>query len=591
MNARSSQLRGSDNPSRGGARKGIRVRPRQYMIAPTAPGVGDSAVIRRLEDAGGEVVRTLNPERASGPPVVVARMTPEKLAALLHAAGGMLVVEVDEPLRCATAFSAAIHGPAVTTALGSEFTTTIQVLSESDAPLEGAEVQLVGEQWRAQGFTASDGKVDLTLCGEVPDTLMELIVRPRVDHWGLWKSEPELQPNAVNVVAMRPLSEARDPGWGGRALQLDRLPPEYRGGGVKIGLIDTGIATSHKQLGGITQGFATAPAQANGPSWSQDPMGHGTACAGIISAAWDPPRLQAPMPRGYASKAELHACKLPTDARSSDLVAALDHCVAIGVDLVCVGFGCRHGSTIVEQRIVAAKQRGIAIIAAAGSDGGPVQFPASSPHVLAVAAIGLAGTFPDDSPHAAHAASAVAFRGGFFVPAFSCRGPELDLCAPGLAVTTCQSPDGYVACDGSSPAASHVAALAALVLAHHIDFRGEFAARDARRVERLFQILKETAQPLGNPMLTGTGLPCAPLALGLQLWAPQTSFGVGLGDMRDALDYAGLFGPKRPNVPGPQPQRGPAFVAPLPLTTLLSRQASLSDLKAAMQLAGLSARA
>jgi len=418
---------------------------------------------------------------------------------------------------------------------------------------------------------------------------MELIVRPRVDHWGLWKSEPELQPNAVNVVALRPLSEARDPGWGGRALQLDRLPPEYRGGGVKIGLIDTGIATSHKQLGGITQGFATAPAEANGPSWSQDPMGHGTACAGIISAAWDPPKFQAvAMPRGYAAKAELHACKLPTDARSSDLVAALDYCITTGLDLVCVGFGCRHGSTIVEQRIVAAKQRGIAIIAAAGSDGGPVQFPASSPHALAVAAIGLAGTFPDDSPHAAHAASAVASRGGFFVPAFSCRGPEVDLCAPGVAVITCQSPDGYVACDGSSPAASHVAALAALVLAHHIDFRGEFAVRDARRVERLFQILKETAQPLGNPMLTGTGLPCAPLALGLQ---PQTAFGVGLGDMRDALHYAGLFWPKRPDLPGPQPQRGPAFVAPLPLTPLLSRQAGLSDLKAAMQRAGLSARA
>src|SRR5262249_5206470 len=243
--------------------------------------------------------------------------------------------------------------------------------------------------------------------------------------------------------------------------------------------------------------------------------------------------------------------------------------------------------TIVEQRIVAAKQRGIAIIAAAGSDGGPVQFPASTPHVLAVAAIGQAGTFPDDSPHAAYAASAVASSGVFFVPAFSCRGPELDLCAPGVAVITCQSPDGYAARDGTSLAAAHVAALAALVLAHHVDFRRDFAARDVRRVERLFQILKETAQPLGNPMLTGAGLPCAPLALGLQ---PQSSFGVGLGDMRDALHYAGLFGTKRRDVPGPQPQRGPAFVAPLPLTPLFSRQAGLSDLRAAMQLAGLSAR-
>jgi hypothetical protein len=122
-----------------------------------------------------------------------------------------------------------------------------------------------------------------------------------------------------------------------------------------------------------------------------------------------------------------------------------------------------------------------------------------------------------------------------------------------------------------------------------VDFRRDFTARDARRVERLFQILKETAQPLGNPMLTGAGLPCAPLALGLQLWAPQTSFGGALGDLRDALNYAGL-GPRRPDAPGPQPQRGPALVAPIPLTPPFSRQASLSDLQAAMQLAGLSAR-
>jgi hypothetical protein len=38
-------------------------------------------------------------------------------------------------------------------------------------------------------------------------------------------------------------------------------------------------------------------------------------------------------------------------------------------------------------------------------------------------------------------------------------------------------------------------ALAALILAHHGDFRGDFASRDFRRVERLFQILKDTAQP------------------------------------------------------------------------------------------------
>jgi subtilisin family serine protease len=381
-------------------------------------------------------------------------------------------------------------------------------------------------------------------------------------------------------------------------MRLDRLPPEYRGGGIKMALIDSGVAPSHKQLGGINLGFTTAAAGERG-SWSQDPIGHGTACAGIISAAFDTPKVEVVAGlRGYASATELHVCKLPLDTRTSDLVAALDYCMAAGIDLVCLGFGCQRGSSIVEQRIVAAKQRGIGIIAAAGSNGGPVQFPACSPHVLAVGAIGQAGTFPEDSPHAAHAATAAAIGSGFFVPAFSCRGPELDLCAPGVAVISCQSPDGYAAHDGTSLAAPHVAALAALVLAHHTDFRRDFVNRDARRVERLFQILKETAQPLGNPALTGAGLPRAPHALGLQAqtWTPRVSFGTGVEEMRNALRHAGLFGLDSGEAPGPQPPRGPAFVAPLPLTPPspsgmagIGVEAGLSDLKAAMQLAGLSA--
>src|SRR5262249_44720724 len=149
----------------------------------------------------------------------------------------------------------------------------------------------------------------------------------------------------------------------------------------------SGVATGHKQLSRISAGFASPGV--NGPhSWSQDPTGHGTACAGIISAAWEAPEAQVVGVRGYASEAELHVCKLPLDPRTSDLVAALDYCMAAGIDVACLGFGSRRGSTIVEQRIVAAKHMGISIIAAAGSDGGPVQFPACSPQVIAVGAIG-----------------------------------------------------------------------------------------------------------------------------------------------------------------------------------------------------------
>jgi hypothetical protein len=137
-----------------------------------------------------------------------------------------------------------------------------------------------------------------------------------------------------------------------------------------------------------------------------------------------------------------------------------------------------------------------------------------------------------------------------------------------------------------------------LVLAHHVDFRRDFANRDARRVERLFQILKETAQPLGNPVLTGAGVPRAPVALGLQppMWTAHAPIAAGIEEMRDALRHAGLFGVDLGDTSGPHLQRGPAFVAPLPLTPLwpqamgnMGSEAELGDLKAAMHSAGLSA--
>jgi subtilisin len=60
-----------------------------------------------------------------------------------------------------------------------------------------------------------------------------------------------------------------------------------------------------------------------------------------------------------------------------------------------------------------------------------------------------------------HPAADALPAGEFIVPGFSCKGPEVDVCAPGLAVISCQSPDGYAARDGTSLAAAHVAGLAA----------------------------------------------------------------------------------------------------------------------------------
>jgi subtilisin family serine protease len=214
--------------------------------------------------------------------------------------------------------------------------------------------------------------------------------------------------------------------------------------------------------------------------------------------------------------------------------------------------------------------------------------------VLAVGAIGQAGTFPVDSPHAACAIAASEAGGGLFVPAFSCWGPELDLCAPGVAVISCQSPEGHAATDGTSLAAAHVAAVAALVFAHHADFQRDFVNRDARKVGRLFQILKATAQPLGDPPRTGAGLLDAARALGLPARQRfHVPLQAGLENMRHAIRLSGVGGLARDQAP--EPIRGPAFVTQLPLSAGpaaafagIGLECGMRDLKLAMLSAGLS---
>jgi subtilisin len=545
----------------------------QYMISPTGAGVGEQQLTQLLRKANGiDLLRTIPARGGFCPPVAVIRAVPERIADLYRLDGGF-IIEPDHMLHPAWPVLPPLRArPAIASAMGPGFTAEVQVHGEHDEPVPQAEVQIAGRHWIAAGLTDADGRVALTLYGEAPETVTHLCVKPRAGYWSLWTRQPKLTEDAAFTVRLRRLGKTGGMGWGGRAMAFDQLPTDWRGAGVRIALIDSGISDGHSALAAIECGFDAESGKA-GP-WRVDRSGHGTLCAGIIAAAPG----SAEGIRGYAPDAELHVCKLGATARCSDLVATLDYCADGYIDLACLGFGCEQGSAIVEHRIAYTKQLGIGLIAAAGSNGEAMQYPARSRDALAVGAVGQIGTFPEDSPHAAQMCTAV-FAGGFFVPAFSCKGLEADLCAPGVGVISCQSPDGYAAADGTSLAAPHIAALAGLLLAHHPDFRGSFVKRDARRVERLFQILKESAWPLGYPAQTGAGLPDAARAFGLQSrpvpWAAP--FAAGLDDLRNAiyrLDLAKWDGPD---------MTGGASMPPMQADI----ETRLHNLKAAMQMAGL----
>ena len=354
-------------------------------------------------------------------------------------------------------------------------------------------------------------------------------MKPKVDYWSLWLTQPALDPAQVNTVFLTPLTQtfANFPqqqllGWGQKAMKVDQLPPHYRGQGVKVAVIDSGIATSHRDLQQQVKGGYDTITQ-NDTTWDQDTLSHGTHTAGVIAGNLD----NAIGIRGIAPDAEIYAYKIFPDGRFSNLIDALNLCIEQQIDVVNLSLGSEQRSELVEQKIQEAKRLGVACIVAAGNTGGPVQYPAASPHVLAVAAIGKQGEFPPESYHGTQVLAGngrVVSSDGFFSARFTCFGPEVGVCAPGVAILSSVPPDNFAVWDGTSMAAPHVTGLAALVLAHHADFQGAYKARNAQRVERLLQILKQSAQPLnlGDPYRVGAGLPDALQALSL---APPVAAG------------------------------------------------------------------
>ncbi|HEY0682031.1 MAG TPA: S8 family serine peptidase [Steroidobacter sp.] len=525
------------------AQRGVRVQRqgrKQYLVATRrSAAVNPFAVSPQALSAVEQVLRS-NPDievvgkvgpkagvaaladgMPGAPHVIVARMEESK-AQMLHQQGqGHLIVEEDQVLTMLDApYMPSMVAPCLANA--ASVAVTFVVIGPDETPVEGAEVYLLGSLLPAMGVTNSSGEVTVSLIGDTPQTLRALYVKPTADFWSFYQAQPVVSTSAPNVVILKPLSESypnfpqqQIVGWGQKAMRMDQLPPDRRGQGVKVAIIDSGAATSHEDLRNITRGY-DALDNGQGPNnWMVDTIAHGSHCAGIVAGN----ESNGVGIRGFAPSAEIHACKIFPGGQISQLVDALEYCVEKQIDVVNLSLGTDQVSEVLEQQLVRLANLGIACIVAAGNSSGPVQYPASSPTVLAVAAIGHVSEFPPDSYHAQSVQAPVV--DGFYSPKFTCFGPQIAVCAPGVAIISSVPPNDFAAWDGTSMAAPHVTGLAALVLAHHADFTGAFRTRNALRVQRLFQIIKASARQInvGDPQRTGFGLPDAPTALSLQLGA------------------------------------------------------------------------
>ncbi|MER7577901.1 S8 family serine peptidase [Streptomyces sp. NPDC126514] len=508
----------------------------RYLVAPRpmgllaggVPPIEAAALFALLEeDPDVEPVAQVRPSRSRGlgaiaephpacPPVAVVMMPDERARAL--AANPQVVVEIDQPLSYTPApalggvSAVPLMDPALAVML--EEPDHIRVLvkgSDGDA-LHGAHVWALGAQ-PVHGVTGQDGRVSLQLSADTPSTLRALYVRPVAGYWPLRIDHPRPAGGEI-AVAMQALAETFEgfpgravTGWGVEAMRLHQLPPTYRGHGIKIALLDSGVNTAHPDLKDTVQAGHDFTASTAGGAWQVDATGHGTWCAGVIAAADNRTGVT-----GIAAEAELHALKLFPGGRVSDLLQALDHCVAHDIDIAQISLAYSMPSQLVAWKLMDAHAAGITVIAPAGDTAGPVTHPAALPGVLSVGAIAHTGTYPHTHPLTATRPP----WPGFYPAPFTPAGPGVDLVAPGAAVITTALGDSYTPADGTAIAAAHVTGLAALLLAHHDHLRPQVIPRAPARADHLLALLRSACRPVPgtDPLRLGAGIADAPAALG-----------------------------------------------------------------------------
>jgi subtilisin family serine protease len=468
---------------------------KRYLLRPIHPAARPAAQqAARAVLAQRATARSVQAQPVSGQQIL---MLDEADARSLAVARRDLIVEEDKPLELY-----AMPGlPPILPADTGEVR-EITVTDPDGAPIPDCTVFAVGQGVGFRGDTGADGTARIALSASHVD---HLIVSPRRDFWSrVVAPAADGAPLKVTLSRLDPIAAM------GRMHRLLGLGVfgQATGAGVRVAVVDSGIAPGPALTvaGGINTLDDGAP---NG--YLSDEKGHGTHVAGVIAGS---PNGVSRF-RGIAPGAEIFSVKVFPGGYTSDLIEAVDWCRENRMDLVNLSLGGRDWSLALDHAIRLASAAGVTLVAAAGNDGSTVAFPAAHPDVIAVAAIGLVGSFGTDSAHALKIGPYRDWWGGLFSASFSNRGPEVDVCAPGVAVAS-TVPDGFAAWDGTSMACPMVTGL----LAQALHWNPALCTGTRTTVEALRWLVGATPADTGlPPPIQGRGLLTAPRMMsGMQVF-------------------------------------------------------------------------
>ena len=160
----------------------------------------------------------------------------------------------------------------------------------------------------------------------------------------------------------------------------------FTGKGIKIGVIDTGINTSHPDFFNQdeTSRFLKGYDFVDNDTVPQDTNGHGTQVTGIIAADGQL--------KGIAPMAEIFSYRVSSDGESvpsSLIIKAINQAVEDRVDIINISLGVNMTHNKIDEAVNNAISQGIVVVAAAGNSGpdkSTIGSPAKNPNAITVGA-------------------------------------------------------------------------------------------------------------------------------------------------------------------------------------------------------------
>jgi len=278
------------------------------------------------------------------------------------------------------------------------------------------------------------------------------------------------------------LATAETIDWGLKLLGVPPLWKETQGEGIKVGVLDTGIALEHPDL---RPAILKARDFTRSPSAAYDAQGHGTHVSGIIAA-----RRNAHGIVGVAPETKIITAKVLNDdgaGTSQDIVAGIHWAMEAGADILSMSLGSSEPDEEIHQALLLAISRGVFVITAAGNEGpelDTVGYPAGFPEMVAVGSIDRRKRLSQ----------------------FSSRGRQVDVVAPGDEITSCYPPRGYAVLSGTSMATPFVSGVVALALAKHRKMGGKTPLRTQQDLIQHLCRTSADAGPAGFDPLYGCGI-------------------------------------------------------------------------------------